>query len=314
MQHPSPAIPTLDGISAMEALWRRLRRTILPLSWSGLLGLLRWRDHLVRSDGLRRLLELHLPYRNLEDAALPLHVVTTDILSGEAVVLSRGPATQAILANSAIPGAFAPVHIDGRPLCDGAIASNTPMQVAVACGARRLVVLPTGAGPGPRHPSTGAIATGLHATTLLTAHPLVIELDRLGETIECHVLPNACPLRVLPSDFSRTSELMERGYRGTLHWIREGGMNCSVMRSAKRSQRRSARRAPTDSSWTACAPLPARRYLERIDARQQPYWRARRKQADPSDVASIGWRAEGRELIAMQRSRAGRLLPISEQV
>src|SRR5690349_6493686 len=63
MQHPSPAIPTLDGISAMEALWRRLRRTILPLSWSGLLGLLRWRDHLVRSDGLRRLLELHLPYR-----------------------------------------------------------------------------------------------------------------------------------------------------------------------------------------------------------------------------------------------------------
>jgi NTE family protein len=64
----------------MEALWRRLRRTILPLSWSGLLGLLRWRDHLVRSDGLRRLLELHLPYRNLEDAALPLHVVTTDIL------------------------------------------------------------------------------------------------------------------------------------------------------------------------------------------------------------------------------------------
>jgi NTE family protein len=198
----------------------------------------------------------------------PCNVVTTDILSGEAVVLSRGPATQAILANSAIPGAFAPVHIDGRPLCDGAIASNTPMQFAVACGARRPVVLPTGAGPGPRHPSTGAIATGLHAITLLTARPLVIELDRLGETIECHVLPNACPLGVLPSEFSRTSELMERGYRGPLHWIGEGGINCSVMRSAKRSQRRSAKRAPTDSSWTAGAPLPARRYLERIDARQ----------------------------------------------
>jgi NTE family protein len=101
--------PTLVGIANLEALWRSLKRTdILPLSWRGLLGFLRRRDHLVPSDGLRRLLDLHLPYRNLEDAALPVHVVATDFLSGEAVVLSRGPATQAVLASSAIPAAFPP--------------------------------------------------------------------------------------------------------------------------------------------------------------------------------------------------------------
>src|SRR5262249_41487110 len=122
------ADPTLKGIARLEVLWRSLRRTdIVPLSWRGLLGVLRCRNHLLPSAGLRSLLDLHLPYRNLEDAALPVHVVATDVLSGEAVVLSRGPAVQAILASSAIPAAFAPIEINGRLLCDGAIASNTPV-------------------------------------------------------------------------------------------------------------------------------------------------------------------------------------------
>src|SRR6478609_4932357 len=34
----------------------------------------------------------HLPYRNLHEAQLPLHIVTTDFVSGESVVLSAGQA------------------------------------------------------------------------------------------------------------------------------------------------------------------------------------------------------------------------------
>ena len=126
--------PSLDGIVGLERLWRSLKRTdIFSLSWRRLLGFLARRNHLVPSDGLRRLLELHLPYRNLEDATLPVHVVATEILSGEAVVLSRGSATQAILASSAIPAAFAPVEVEGRLLCDGrspAARRSTPLSHA----------------------------------------------------------------------------------------------------------------------------------------------------------------------------------------
>ena len=40
--------PTLDGISKLEKLWSGLKRTdILPLSWRGILGFFRRRDHLV---------------------------------------------------------------------------------------------------------------------------------------------------------------------------------------------------------------------------------------------------------------------------
>ena len=116
------------------------------------------------------------------------------------LVLSRGPATQAILASMAIPAAFEPVTIDNRLLCDGAIASNTPVSTAIALGARRLIVLPTGFACAPERPPSGAIAHALHAITLLTAGQLVAELERVKQPTQCHILPTTCPLGVSPFD------------------------------------------------------------------------------------------------------------------
>jgi len=137
--------PTLEGVRGLETIWRGLRRQdVFPLTWKTLYGFIRRRDFLVTSQGLRSLIDAHLPYRNLEDAKIPIHVVATDILSGETVVLSKGPACDAILASAAIPAAFAPVHFESLYLADGAISSNTPVCVAAALGAKRLIILPTG--------------------------------------------------------------------------------------------------------------------------------------------------------------------------
>src|SRR5215475_7759176 len=73
----------------------------------------------------------------LEDARIPVYIVATDLLSGEAVILSKGPAAQAIVASTAIPAAFAPVKFDERYLADGAITSCSPVKVAVMRGAER---------------------------------------------------------------------------------------------------------------------------------------------------------------------------------
>ncbi len=97
---------------------------------------------------------------------LPVHIVTTDIVSGDSVVLSEGPAAQAIIASTAIPGAFAPVRYRDRYLADGAISSNTPIKVAVAKGARRLIILPTGYACATQTPPVGAVGNALHALTL----------------------------------------------------------------------------------------------------------------------------------------------------
>jgi NTE family protein len=170
--------PTLQGVRELEAIWRSLRRQdIFPVTWRTLLGFVRRRDFLVTPDGLRKLINTHLPYRNLEDAKIPIHVIATDILSAETVVLSKGPACEAILASAAIPAAFAPVQMSDLFLADGAISSNTPVRAAVARGAQRLIILPTGYACARQTPPVGAVANALHALTLLIARQLISELE-----------------------------------------------------------------------------------------------------------------------------------------
>jgi len=90
-----------------------------------------------------------------------VYIVTTDLLSGEAVILSEGPAAQAIVASTAIPAAFAPVKFEERYLADGAITSCSPVKVAVMRGAERLIVLPTGYACARESPPQGAVANAL---------------------------------------------------------------------------------------------------------------------------------------------------------
>lgn len=217
--------PTAQGVAQLEAIWRGLRRQdVFPFTLRSLAGLIGRRDFIVDPCGLRRLLEDNLPIAVLEQAKLPLHVVATDLLSGAAARLSSGSAVDAVLASCAIPGAFPPMRIGERHLIDGAVASNTPIRAAMELGASRIIVLPTGFACAMQSPPRGAIATMLHAVTLLVAHQLVTELERYGEQVEIVTVPPLCPLSVSPYDFSRARELIERAAAQTRRWLRQGGM------------------------------------------------------------------------------------------
>jgi NTE family protein len=220
--------PTLKGVQQLETIWRGLtRQDVFPITWRTLLGFIRRRDFLIPHDGIHKLIDDHLPYRNIEDARVPLHIVTTDIVSGDSVVLSEGPADQAIVASTAIPGAFAPIPYKDFYLADGAISSNTPVRVAVAKGARRLVILPTGYACATHKPPSGAVASALHALTLLIARQLVAELEGLGPGIEYFVVPPLCPLVGSPYDFSRTADHIARAIDSTDAWLAQNGMRQS---------------------------------------------------------------------------------------
>ncbi len=220
--------PTLKGVLQLETIWRGLHRNdVFPVTWRTLLGFLWRRDFLIPHDGIRKLIDDHLPYRNLQDAKLPVHIVTTDIVSGDSVVLSEGPAAAAIIASTAIPGAFAPIRYKDLYLADGAISSNTPIRVAVAKGAQRLIILPTGYACATQKPPSGAVANALHALTLLIARQLVSELEGLAPGIEYFVVPPLCPLVGSPYDFSRTSDHIERAIRSTDAWLAQSGLEQS---------------------------------------------------------------------------------------
>ena len=218
-------MPTAEGVEKLAAIWRSLRRQdVFPITLRTLIGFIRRRDFLVAADGVRRLIDTHVPYRNLEEAEIPLHVVATDLLSGETVVLSKGSVAQAVLASTAIPAAFAPVQLESLYLADGAITCNTPVRVAIARGARRLIVLPAGYACALETPPRGAIACALHALTLLIARQMLHELHGLDSDIEYFVVPPLCPLLGSPYDFSQTNKLIDRAAESTRTWLAEDGL------------------------------------------------------------------------------------------
>ncbi|HKW81280.1 MAG TPA: patatin-like phospholipase family protein [Casimicrobiaceae bacterium] len=217
--------PTAAGVARLEAIWRGLKRSdVFPFTLRRLAGLFFRSASLVDAAGLRRLVERHLSYRDLENAAIPIHIAATELLGGAPVELSSGPAVEAILASCAIPAAFPPVKVGDSYLIDGAIASNTPIMTAVRLGATRIVVLPTGFACALEAPPPSAIATALHALNLLIAHQLVRDLAQLAGRVDVATVPPLCPLAVSPYDFSRASELIERAARSTRQWLDGGGL------------------------------------------------------------------------------------------
>jgi NTE family protein len=217
--------PTLGGVERLATIWRGLRRRdVFPMSWRTVLSFLWRRDFLIPHDGIRKLVDDHIPYRNLQDARLPVHIVTTDIISGDSVVLSEGSTAEAIVASTAIPGAFAPIRHNDYYLADGAISSNTPIKVAVKKGAMRLIILPTGHACATQAPPVGAVANALHALTLLIARQLVSELESLDPAIEYFVVPPLCPLVGSPYDFSRTADHIDRAIATTDAWLAQHGL------------------------------------------------------------------------------------------
>ncbi|NPT56209.1 patatin-like phospholipase family protein [Paraburkholderia elongata] len=218
--------PTRDGVAMLEALWCRIRRQdIMPFSMLGLLDMvLRRRPHLVEATALRRLLEKNLTFARVEQAALPLYIVATDVLSGNEIVISSGPVVDAVLASAAIPGVFPPVRIDGKDLVDGGVANNTPISVAVALGATRIVVLPAGFACALDAPPTSAIAQATHALTLVIARQLVRDLEFYANRAEIFVVPPLCPLDISPYDYTQCDRLIDLAAGTTRAWLDDGGL------------------------------------------------------------------------------------------
>jgi NTE family protein len=225
------AHPDRRGADALDALWRGLkRRDVMPMRLRDILRVAMRRDHLADPGGLRRLLERHLPYRRLEEASIPLHAVATDLASGRETLLSKGSVIDAVMASAAIPGVFPPVRIDGRELIDGGVANNTPISSALALGATRIVVLPTGFACAMRRVPGSAIGRALHALSMLISRQLMHDIERYRSSAALHVVPPLCPVDTSPYDYSACGKLIDRARASTRLWIHDGGLErpCGV--------------------------------------------------------------------------------------
>ncbi|MEF9978458.1 MAG: patatin-like phospholipase family protein [Thermomonas sp.] len=93
---------------------------------------------------LRRLTLSTWRDKDFDALPIPFRAVAADIVTGNKVVFDDGDLAVAIRASMSVPGAFAPLKIDGRLLVDGGMAENVPIDEMRAMGLRRMVVVDVG--------------------------------------------------------------------------------------------------------------------------------------------------------------------------
>jgi NTE family protein len=94
-----------------------------------------------RGDALARYVNDLVAGRLIENMAIPLGIVATDLNSGEAVLFRRGDAGTAVRASSAVPAVFVPVKISGREYVDGGLVAPVPVKFVRQMGADPVVAV-----------------------------------------------------------------------------------------------------------------------------------------------------------------------------
>jgi NTE family protein len=112
---------------------------------------------------------------------IPFRAVAADIETGEAVVLERGSLSQAMRASMAVPGALAPVEIDGRLLVDGGIANNLPIDETRKLCAEVVIAVNIGTPPLKREEITSALSVAAQLVNFLGKATVDRQLKSLGE-------------------------------------------------------------------------------------------------------------------------------------
>ncbi len=79
--------------------------------------------------------------KTFADLKIPVTLMAVDMVHGEEVALATGPLLPAILASSAVPGAFPPVKLNGRQLADGGVIDSLATHMAYDQGAARIIAV-----------------------------------------------------------------------------------------------------------------------------------------------------------------------------
>ena len=102
---------------------------------------------LLRGEALARYVNAQVANRLIENMAVPLGIVATDLQSGQGVLFRRGDTGTAVRASSAVPAVFLPVRISGREYVDGGLVSPVPVRYAREMGAEVIVAVDISSAP-----------------------------------------------------------------------------------------------------------------------------------------------------------------------
>ncbi len=201
-----------------------IRRKAEELSWSSISSLKISRSGLLSNQEIGELVEGFIGSANIEDATLPLAIVTTDITTGKKEILRSGNVARAVRASTSVPGIFVPVKINDKLLVDGFLVENLPLSPLRSMGATVLVGVNLARLKEYREPS-GMI------NIILNAFDIAIDANTLLNIEEADVVITPRPSEISLLEPTRPAVFYEEGYRAAALAIPE------IRKTIRRKQR-----------------------------------------------------------------------------
>ncbi len=99
------------------------------------------RTGLLKGHHITSFLKQHLGETTLEQCAIPLATVATDLRTGREITLDSGDIVEAVRASIAVPGIFTPLDRKGALLVDGGLVNPVPVSTVRAMGAGRVIAV-----------------------------------------------------------------------------------------------------------------------------------------------------------------------------
>lgn len=135
-------VTATSGGSLIASMWaagldnQTLTRLATSMNWRKLARVRVPRLGLLSNQGIEDLIIDTIGDLQFSDLKTPLHVVATDLLTGEKKVFSSGRVAPAVRASCSIPQIFSPVEIDGGLYADGGFVEYMPVETARELGCR----------------------------------------------------------------------------------------------------------------------------------------------------------------------------------
>ena len=203
--------PCLAQVDRLARIWLGLtRRDVFGGSRTATLGrVVARRDHIYPPAALRALIGRFCRLTRLEEAIVPVHVVTTDLDHGVARWWSAGPALDILYATACLPGLFPPAHLDGHRHVDGGVLEPVPIRRAIELDGSTVYVLGETRGPEERQPSRLSAIDVLIRSFAISRYARLPEPASLaypGQRVV--VVPGADTSGIEITDFRHTARLI----------------------------------------------------------------------------------------------------------
>jgi NTE family protein len=133
----------------------------------------------VQLESVLRRLAKAKGYQNFDKLPIPFRAVATDLVTGKAVVFSKGELANVMRASMSVPGAVAPAEFGGMMLVDGMLTKNLPVEIARSMGADIIIAVNVGTPLLKREELTSILGVSGQMLSILTEQNVQSSLAKL---------------------------------------------------------------------------------------------------------------------------------------